>query len=179
MRTNDNYEPVPSSTRFKRLLIAWGVVVFGLLIAFLMTWNAFFIYVPPGKHLVIISKDGEPLPTNDPEYSHVLAATGQKGIQKEVNGEGWHFVLPIVYQCEVEDNVEVPAGKVGIVTALGGKKLPEGQLAVNWDQQGIQEEILPPGNYRINRHGFKVDLAEATEIKPGYVGVKRRLLASR
>src|SRR5262249_50181737 len=94
-------------------------------------------------------------------------------------GEGWHFVLPIVYTCEVEDNVEVPAGNVGIVTALGGRKLPEGQLAVNWDQQGIQQEVLAPGSYRINRHGFNVDLVEATEIKPGFVGVKRGLLAAR
>jgi hypothetical protein len=160
-------------------LIAWGVVLLGLLIAFLMTWNAFFTYVPPGKHLVIISKDGEPLPTNDPEYTHVLAGPGQKGIQKDVKGEGWHFLLPIVYTCEVEDNVDVPAGKVGIVTALGGKKLPEGQLAVNFDQQGIQQEVLPPGSYRINGHGFKVDLVDVTEVKPGFVGVKRRLLAAR
>ncbi len=82
MRTNDNYEPVSRTLRLKRLLIAWGVLALGVLIGFLMTWNAFFVYVPPGKHLVIISKDGEPLPNNDPAYQPVHAGSGQKDTQK-------------------------------------------------------------------------------------------------
>jgi SPFH domain / Band 7 family len=45
-------------------------------------------------------------------------------------------------------------------------------------EQGIQRSVLAPGAYRINLHGYQVDLADATEIKPGFVGVVRRLLGS-
>jgi len=166
------------STRFRgrsrywrRRLISAGIVAVLLLVAFLATWNSFFVYVPPGSHLIIISKDGKPL-----EPGQILADEGQKGIQRTVHGEGWHFVLPIVYDTEIEKNVDVPAGKVGIVTARGGKSLPPGRLLAEPGEQGIQRRVLTPGTYRINGHGFDVDLVPATEIKPGYVGVLRRLL---
>jgi hypothetical protein len=35
--------------------------------------------------------------------------------------------------------------------------------------------VLTPGSYRINRRGFNVEIAPATEIKPGFVGVVRRM----
>ena len=133
------------------------MLLLGVLIVFLMTWNAFFVYVPPGQHLVIIAKDGTDLP-----QGHVLAEAGEKGIQREVKGEGWHFVLPIVYETEIEKNTDIPAGKVGIVTARGGKELPPGRFLAEPDQgeRGIQREVLPPGMYRINTHGFDVALVD-------------------
>ncbi len=36
--------------------------------------------------------------------------------------------------------------------------------------------MLPPGSYRVNLRGYKVELVDATDIKPGFVGVRRRLL---
>jgi hypothetical protein len=161
------------SPRWKRLLIGWGVLALVLLVLLLITWNAFFTYVSPGKHLVITARDGAPLPPG-----HILAEKGQKGIQREVLGEGWHLVLPIVYSAEVEENTVIPAGKVGIVTARGGEPLPPGQLLADEGQQGIQRHVLPPGTYRINKRGYDVELADATEIKPGYVGVQQRLLGT-
>lgn len=156
----------------KRLAMIWGGVAAGLLVVFLLLWNTFFTYVKPGHHLVIIAKNGEPLPTG-----HVLAEAGQQGILRDVKGEGWHFVMPIIYTTAVEENTDVPAGKVGIVTARGGKPLPAGEyLAEEMDQQGIQRHVLPPGSYRINQHGYNVELVNATVVKPGYVGVLRRLL---
>lgn len=157
--------------RWKRLLVGWGVLAVVLLALLLILWNAFFTYVPPGRHLVVTARDGAPLPAG-----HVLAEHGQKGILREVLGEGWHFVLPIAYSAEVEDNTVIPAGKVGIVTARGGEPLPPGQLLADEGQQGIQRHVLPPGTYRINKHGYDVELVDATEIKPGYVGVQQRLL---
>ena len=72
---------LPSGGNWKRLLVFWGVLVAVVLVAFLLTWNVFFKYVPPGKHLVIVAKDGGPL---DP--GEVLANEGQKGIQRAVKG---------------------------------------------------------------------------------------------
>jgi hypothetical protein len=163
--------------RWRRTLVVWGVLLLAALIFVLLTWNAFFVYVRPGEHLVITAKDGAPLTPG-----HVLAEPGQKGIQRDVLGEGWHFVLPIVYATEKEKNTDVPAGKVGIVTTLGGKRLPPGRVLAESvkdpkdEEQGLQRQVLPPGSYRVNLRGYKVELIDATDIKPGYIGVRRRLL---
>ncbi len=156
---------------WKRLAIIWGVVAVVLLVVLLITWNAFFSYVPPGQHLIIIAKDGKPLP-----QGHILAQKGEKGVQEEVLGEGWHFVMPIAYTTEREENTEVKSGQVGIVTARGGEPLPEGRLLAEEGQKGIQRNVLPPGVYRINKHGYDVEMVPATEIKAGFVGVQQRLL---
>jgi hypothetical protein len=156
---------------WKRLAIIWGFVALAVLIFLLVTWNAFFTYVPPGKHLVIVSKDGSPLP-----QGQVLAEKGQKGVQREVLGEGWHFIMPVAYTTELEDNTEVKPGQVGIVAARGGTPLPEGRLLAEEGEKGIQRNVLPPGVYRLNKHGYDVEMVPAVEIKPGFVGVQQRLL---
>ena len=160
-----------SAAYWKRLAIIWGVIALIALLVIWLTWHAFFVYVPQGKHLIIIAKEGDPLPSHE-----VLADPGQKGVRREVLGEGWHFVLPIAYTTELEDNTVVPAGKVGLVTARGGKPLPSDRLLAEEGEKGIQRQVLPPGTYRLNRHGFDVELVDAVEIKPGYVGVQQRLL---
>jgi regulator of protease activity HflC (stomatin/prohibitin superfamily) len=173
-REFDDYDfqpSVPFRTRLKRWAILTGVISFAALIVFLLLWNTFFVYVPPGKYLVIISKHGAEMPPGQ-----VLAGPGQKGIQEEVKGEGWHFVTPVVYTTERHDNTVVPAGKVGIVTAKGGEPLPPGQVLAEKGQQGIQREVLPPGTYRLNKYGYDIELVDATTVKPGYVGVRRRLV---
>src|SRR3954464_4824904 len=75
-----------------------GVPVVAFLVLTLVTWNLFFHYVPPGKVLVVIAKGGKILPAGQ-----VLAEKGQKGILKEVLGEGWHYVPPIAYTTELAD----------------------------------------------------------------------------
>src|SRR5579863_7078409 len=106
----------------RRALALAILAIFGLVIL-LVTWNMFFVYVRPGYHLVITAKDGAPLPAGQ-----VLAEPGEKGIQSTVLGEGWHFVLHVIYTTELEKNTDIPSGKVGIVTAKGGKPLPRGRL---------------------------------------------------
>jgi hypothetical protein len=156
---------------WKRALIAWGVLALIVLVVFWLTWSAFFVYVPAGDHLVIIAKDGTPLPAD-----HVLAERGEKGVLREVLGEGWHFVMPIVYTTEIEENTVIPPGKVGIVTARGGTPLPPGRILAEEGERGIQRHLLAPGVYRMNKHGYDVEQVDATEIKLGYVGVEQRLL---
>jgi len=156
---------------WKRRAIFGGLLSLFGLIALLVTWNMFFVYVKPGQHLVIIAKDGEPLPAGQ-----ALAEAGEKGIQREVLGEGWHFVLPVVYTTELGKNTDIPPGKVGIVTAKGGKPLPPGRLLAEEGEQGIQRKVLPPGTYRINMHGYDVAQVDAIKIEPGFVGVVRRQL---
>ncbi len=151
---------------WQRWLAVWGFLLVCGLIVFLLTWKSFFVYVPPGKHLVIVAKNGQPLTEGE-----VLADEGQKGIQKKVMGEGWHFVLPVVYTTELEENTVIPPGKVCVVTARGGRPLPPGQLLADEGQKGIQRHVLPPGTYRLNLHGYDVEIVDAIEVKAGYVGV--------
>lgn len=177
--THEFDDDAPSRPRRRRPLwhrwaLATGLSGLGALLFLLITWNAFFKYVAPGKILVLVSKNGDALPEGQ-----VVADAGQKGIQREVLGEGWHFVMPIVYTTEVHDVTEIPPGKAGVVTALGGKRLPPGRLlAESDDEQGIQRRVLLPGAYRINPYACKVELVPAVEIKPGFVGVQRRLLGT-
>lgn len=178
MHMNQFLESIGRSGRFNefdrwrsRLI---GLLVLGILfVAFLLiTWNVFFVYVSPKQHLVIIKRTGDPLPAG-----HVLAEAGQKGVQRDVLGEGWHFVMPILFSSEREDNTEIPAGSVGIVTAKGGQSLPAGVFVAEGEEhQGIQRKVLTPGTYRVNKKGFDVEIVKATEIAPGFVGVQRRLL---
>lgn len=158
-------------SRWKWVVGFWAVVAVVLLVVFLLTWNTFFTYVPPGQHLVLVAKDGAALPPG-----HVLARPGQKGPLEDVLAEGWHFVMPVVYEAKLEPNTEIPAGQVGVVTALGGEALPAGAVLAEPGQQGILRRVLPPGSYRINLHGYKVAVEPAVEIKPGFVGVQRRLV---
>lgn len=166
-----SFNPRRQDNRWKWTLGFWGGLALALLIGFLLTWNTFFKYVPPGWHLVIVAKDGAPLPPG-----HVLAEPGQKGPLAAVRGEGWHFVMPIAYESKLEQNTTISAGKVGVVTALGGEPLPPGTVLAEPGQQGILRRVLPPGSYRINLHGYKVAEVPATEISVGFVGVQRRLV---
>lgn len=150
-----------------------GAVSIGGLVLLLIIWNSLFKYVPPGKHLVITAKKGEPLP-----QGYVLAKEGQQGVQEKVLGEGWHFVMPIVYASELEDNTIIEPGKVGIVTAQGGEPLPANRYFAEEGQQGILRQVLLSGVYRLNLHGYKVEMVDAVEIPAGFVGVQRRLLGA-
>jgi len=137
-----------------------------------MLWHVFFHYVPPGQMLVITSKNGTEL-----GEGQVLAREGQKGIQEKVLGEGWHYVTPIVYATELKPNTFIKPGYVGIVTAQGGDTPKNGGILAESDnERGIRRQVLLPGSYRINPYGFKVEEVPATVIKPGFVGVVRRLL---
>jgi hypothetical protein len=160
----------------RRRWLALAGTIFGLSLLLLLLgsllWHTFFHYVPPGHMLVITAKNGDPL-----EAGQVLAKEGQKGIQEKVLGEGWHYVTPIIYTTELKPNFFVRPGYVGIVTALGGKApMNSGILADADDERGIRRHVLTPGSYRLNPYGYKVEEVSATLIKPGFVGVVRRLL---
>jgi hypothetical protein len=160
------------NVHWKRLFLAVGVPVLLVLILLLILWNVFFHYVPPGKMLVIISKNGTEL-----TGGRVLARDGEKGIQEKVLGEGWHYVTPIVYTTELHANTVIKPGHVGIVTAQGGDLPADGRVLAEKDnEKGIRREVLLPGSYRLNPYGFKVEEVPAIRIDPGQVGVMRRLL---
>jgi regulator of protease activity HflC (stomatin/prohibitin superfamily) len=142
-----------------------GMIAVTVMLCVWVLYIGFFVYVPHGKMLIVISKAGDSLPGDE-----ILAKPGQKGIMEEVRGEGLHFVMPYFYETEIATLTEIPPGKIGLVTAQVGKKPPAGAILADEDEKGIRRRILTPGRYRLNPYGYKVQLADAVYIRPGYVG---------
>jgi regulator of protease activity HflC (stomatin/prohibitin superfamily) len=150
------------------LLTSVPVLIAGALIAaVIFIW--FFCRIEPGADeiAVLIRKTGENLPAG-----HVIALEkGQKGIQLDVLAEGRYFRNPYTWSWKIQRILDVPAGKLGVMTRLYGDELPPGRIIAEDNQRGIMQEILRPGKYRINPYAFHVATFDAINIKPGNVGV--------
>lgn len=142
-------------------LVLAGVLGYG-------AWLWFFcrFYVEPGYMAVITSKVGSALPPDQ-----ILAKKGQKGIQEEVLGEGRHFLNPILYTWEIHPALRIAPGQVGIVTSKVGEDLPQGEFLAADHQKGIWRRVLGPGTYRMNPHGYFIEVIPAVSIPIGYAGV--------
>jgi hypothetical protein len=101
----------------------------------------------------------------------VLAMPDQKGIQLDLLPEGWYWRNPYTWDWEMVDQVEIPQGKIGIQTRIYGADLPENAVIAEAGQRGIIAEVLGPGRYMINPYAYRVVLADAVNIPPGYKGV--------
>lgn len=144
------------------------VVVAGVLMAlFVFFW--FFCRIEPsqGEIAVLIRKTGDNLPPGQV----VALAEGQKGIQLDVLPEGRYFRNPYTWSWKIQRILDVPAGKLGVMTRLYGEELPPGKIIAEDNQRGIVQEILRPGKYRINPFAYHVALFDAINIRPGHVGV--------
>ncbi|RKX42450.1 MAG: hypothetical protein DRP64_09810, partial [Verrucomicrobia bacterium] len=131
------------------------VVVVGALMAlFVFIW--FFCRIEPsaGQIAVMIRKTGENL-----RPGQVIAVEeGQKGIQLDVLPEGRYFRNPYTWSWKIKRILDVPAGKLGVMTRLYGEELSPGRIIAEDNQRGIVQEILRPGKYRINPYAYHVAL---------------------
>jgi regulator of protease activity HflC (stomatin/prohibitin superfamily) len=150
------------------LMTSVPVLVMGVLIAgFIFFW--FFCRIEPGagEIAVLIRKTGENLPAGQV----IALEEKQKGIQIDVLSEGRYFRNPYTWSWKIQRILDVPAGKLGVMTRLFGAELPPGEIIAADDQRGIVQEILRPGKYRINPYAYNVALFDAINIRPGHVGV--------
>ena len=142
---------------FSVLLLGWG-------------WYQWFccrFFVPAGHMAVITAKSG-----SDPKPGEILVERGQKGIWKEVLSEGRHFLDPVFHDVQIVPAIQIPIGKIGIVTSKVGKPLPPGEIiAPDHTFQGVWRDVLGPGMHRLNPQGYSVEFADAVNIPIGYVGV--------
>ncbi len=160
--------------RAQRVLGGMAVVTLVCLIGTAALWKVFFKYVDNDEMLIIIAKSGEPLGPDQ-----ILADEGQKGIQKRVYGEGRHFVMPIVYDYKIESVVVIEPGQIGVVESKVGDTPPRGSVLVDDGQKGIWRRVLPPGKYRMNPYGYKIETHPAVTIRPGYVGFLKRKVGTQ
>lgn len=144
------------------------IVVFGG--GFLLAGNIIangFINVPEGKAMVLIRKTGINLPSGQ----IIATKPGVKGIQLKLYPEGWHFLNPYVWEAQIIQKIEIPEGKLGVVTRLYGTSLPRGQIIAGKGQKGILRDVLRPGRHTINPYAYQVYLYNKKSVPPGYLGV--------
>jgi SPFH domain / Band 7 family len=148
-----------------------------------------FVFVPDGHvgHLFRVYGGGPLI------GGRIIAANAENGPQAEIFTPGFHarFLLNVIYNVDTgKEEVNVPQGKVAILTARDGAPLRSGQAFAdpfptnlgyqmldaatfigNGGQRGPQLTVLTPGKWRINRYLWDVAEVDAKEVKAGYVGV--------
>ncbi len=152
-------------------IFSFGGILIGLAVlvaaigAFL--WIFCRVYVPEGCMAVVTAKTGRPLPPGQ-----ILAEKGEKGVLREVLGEGRHFLDPVNNEWKVVPATTIPLGSVGVVTSKVGKELPPGDILAPDDlSKGVWRRVLGPGTYRLNPEGYDIAVLSAVSIPIGYVGV--------
>ncbi|MDR0861087.1 MAG: hypothetical protein LBO09_09300 [Candidatus Peribacteria bacterium] len=102
-----------------------------------------------------------------------VALRGEAGIQAQLLGAGFHFLIPFLQVAKKYPYIVVQHGHIGIVEAITGAPIPGGKIMAdyvdcnlfrdgeaflrNGGQKGPQLAILPPGEYRINPYLFRVN----------------------
>lgn len=162
----------------------------GILIAILAVGSTSYVYVPNGfsAHLFRIYGGG-PLPEG-----RIVAADEQNGPQARILPPGFHLapLINVLYSVDTQrPEVEIPQGKVGLLTAKDGSPLRAGQAYAdpfskerggamisdatfflkNGGQRGPQSSVLTPSRYRLNRYLWDVDIVNAVQVPAGFVGV--------
>jgi hypothetical protein len=151
-------------TSLKSIIAA--AIAFVLFSIFVWEWGFCRFYVYPDQMAVITAKTGAAL-----KPGQILAQEGQMGIQEQVLGEGRHFRNPYEYNIQIMPVINIPPGKIGVVTAKVGADLPQGEFLANEGQKGIARRVLGPGKYRLNPVGYEVKVEDAVVIPIGYVGL--------
>jgi len=124
----------------------------------------------------------------------VVAANGEMGVQADVLSPGWHlWYWPVVYDVTTVGLTEVPDNHVGLVKAIDGASLGDGQSFADpvdpetfqaWvqdagrfldegGQRGQQINVLTTGTSRIYTRLFKVEMVSWTDVEEGTVVVLR------
>src|SRR5258708_18300706 len=104
-----------------------GLACGGLALALSLIAIAFStaIYVNDSQGGIVIRKFGDNLPSN----RVVASQPSEMGPQAKVLGPGWHFGFwPWIYDLDQVPTITIDQGSVGVVSALDGKSLPNGEI---------------------------------------------------
>ncbi|MEI8352283.1 MAG: band 7 protein, partial [bacterium] len=89
---------------------------------------------------------------------------------------GRYFRNPFAWGWEMARIMDIPAGKMGVLTRVYGHDLPVGKVIAEAGSKGIVADVLSPGKYRINPYAYDVHQFDAITIRPGHVGVVTSLI---
>jgi len=163
-----------------------------------------FVEIKDGEIGIVESIDGNPIPPGKifaqvveghnafQDGEAFLQNGGQKGPQIQILPPGKYRINPYQFNVTKESAVFINKGKVGVVTAMDGQKIPAGRLLgqsvkghSNFEngqaflesggQKGPQIDLLQPGTYRINLNLFQVEIHDATVIPASKIGLNTAL----
>jgi len=118
-----------------------------------------------------------------------IANGGQKGPQIAFLPPGYYRINTLMFRVQKLPITKIPGGKVGLVEAADGARIPDGRLLGarvkghsnffdgesfirNGGEKGRQLDVLMPGVYRLNPRLFKViDIVDWTNIGSDQVGI--------
>jgi hypothetical protein len=181
--------PLLLPERFKAVIPSSVIWLLGVLVIVFSLASTSFVYVPDGysAHLFRIYM-GRSLPPGK-----IVAAEGENGPQARLLAPGLHIepLVNVFYTVDTSrPELDVPQGKVGILTArdgaalrfgqtfadpfppeLGNQMLDADRFLTDGGQRGQQLSVLTPGRYRLNHYLWEVELVDAVEVPAGLVGV--------
>ncbi len=113
---------------------------------------------------------------------------GVIGMQRQFLRNGIYRINTALFKVELMPATVVPEGHIGIVTVNDGKPIKAGEIAARsfvvhkkfqdadeflnaGGERGLQEEILPPGEYYINPEFAQVEIQKQLRVPIGTVGV--------
>jgi uncharacterized membrane protein YqiK len=114
---------------------------------------------------------------------------GQKGPQIQFLPPGYYRINTTMFRVQKQPITIIPGGKVGLIEATDGARIPEGRLLAahveghrnffdgeafinNGGEKGRQLDVLMPGTYRLNPMLFKIiDIVDWTHIGADQVGI--------
>jgi len=116
-----------------------------------------------------------------------IALKGEVGIQARVLEPGLHILIPFFEKATKDDVTTIGANEFGYVEAVTGfpmaseryvaekvecNMFQDGEAFLkNGGQKGPQQQVIPPGEYRINKKLFNVHKGEAIVVGPEQVGL--------
>ncbi|CAK0744582.1 PHB domain-containing protein [Gammaproteobacteria bacterium] len=157
------------------------LILFLLPLAIIVFWNSFA--VAKGDQIILLERRwfGKQMPDG-----RTIALGDEVGVQARVLGPGFHLLIPFIYKIIKDNFLVIPKDMVGVVRAITGVPIPSGQFMAssvscdlfqdgesflrNGGQKGPQLDILPEGQYKINRFLFQVNVVAAVMIGDNEVG---------
>ncbi|MCC9066140.1 SPFH domain-containing protein [Flavobacterium piscisymbiosum] len=158
-----------------------------------------FTVIPEGKIGLVLSKDGQEIPTgrilarkvdsdNFQDATFFLDNGGQKGRQTAFITTGSYRINTFLFEIVIADQIKIYENMIGIVTALDGEPIPQGQIAGKFVEghnnfqdfdkfldtggnRGLQPQVMLAGSYYINTWGVQIEQNPMTDVPIGYVGV--------
>ncbi|WP_329805151.1 SPFH domain-containing protein [Flavobacterium facile] len=158
-----------------------------------------FTIIPEGKIGLVLSKDGKEIPTgrilarkvesdNFQDAKAFLDNGGQKGRQTAFITSGSYRINTYLFEIVIIDQVKIYENMIGIVTALDGEPIQQGQIAGKnveghnnfqdgdtfleiGGNRGLQPQVMLAGSYYINTWAFQIEQNPMTDVPIGYVGV--------
>lgn len=158
-----------------------------------------FTIIPEGKIGLVLSKDGAEIPTgrilarkvdsdNFQDAQKFLDNGGQRGRQTAYITAGSYRINSYLFDVTIADQVIINENMVGIITALDGQPIPQGQIAGsnveghnNFQDidtfmnkggcRGLQPQVILAGSYYINPWAIQIEETPMTDVPIGYVGV--------